>query len=71
MSDDLWCCYIDDDSGKECGEDAEWVIWDGIEPFYDHYTHACTKHVGELLSDSEKHHRVYPVEWDQPVLEVA
>ncbi len=71
MGDALWCCYIDDVSGKECGEDAEWMIWDGQEPAYDHYTHGCTKHVGELLSDSDRTHQVYPLAWDQPVLEAA
>ncbi len=78
MSDALWCCYLsptekepEGDPEKPCGEDAEWVIWDGIEPAYDHHTHACTEHVGELLTDSERAHHVYPVAWDEPLLEVA
>ncbi len=73
-----WCCYLfptekepEGDPEKPCGEDAEWMVWDGQEPAYDHYTHACTKHVGYLLSDSKEAHHVYPVAWDQPVLEVA
>ncbi len=75
MSDDaLWCCYIapvvHGRGGDQCGEDAEWVIWDGIEPAYDHETHACTEHVGELLTDSDQPHQVYPVAW-VPRMEAA
>ncbi len=70
MSDALWCCYLfptekepEGDPEKPCGEDAEWVIWDGIEPAYDHEVHGCTRHVGELLTDSKEIHQVYPVAW--------
>ncbi len=71
--DELWCCYLFEEVRpvQSCTKEAEWVIWDGIEPFYDHYTHACTEHVGPLLSDSKENHQVYPVAWDQPVLEVT
>ncbi len=74
MSDDtLWCCYIFEEFRpiQNCTQPAEWVIWDGKEPAYDHYTHACTEHVGALLSDSDQSHSVYPVAWDQPLLEAA
>lgn len=38
------CCQID------CDETAEWEIWaEGGD------TLACTKHVGELLSDAAEH----------------
>lgn len=48
-----------------CQKDAEWVIWDGLEPAYDHTTYACTAHVGYLLCDTPEMHRVYPVEWEE------
>lgn len=50
----LFCCVIG------CNADAEWEIWDGESPYFDHFTHACTDHVGALLSDTREHH-VYPV----------
>jgi hypothetical protein len=42
-----------------CDKQAEWAIYDGdgIED----YTHSCTAHVGELLSDAPEH-RVYPLQ---------
>lgn len=49
------CCFLG------CQEKAEWEIWDGLEPSYDHLTQACTAHVGNLLCDSLEMHRVYPV----------
>ena len=64
MSDTLWCCYIDEVTARACPDDAEWVIWDGQEPAFDHYTHSCTVHVGLLLTDSKETHQVYPIEWD-------
>lgn len=75
--DALYCCYLfptekepEGDPEKPCGEDAEWMILDG-QPGYDHDTQACTEHVGKLLTDSDQPHHVYPVAWDEPVLEVA
>lgn len=60
----LFCCYIADENQEAaknasadeiralgCQELAEWMIIDGPAP--DDYTHACTAHVGFLLSDSE------------------
>lgn len=39
------CCQID------CKKDAEWEIYaDGVPD-----TTACTKHVGELLTDANEH----------------
>ena len=71
MGDDtLWCCYIDEGLEENCGQPAEWVIWDGVEPAYDHEVHACTEHVGELLTDSKEVHQVYPVAW-VPRMEAA
>lgn len=47
------CCQIG------CEEKAEWnIVW-GNSP--DDYTHACTKHVGELLTEASEH-RIYPLE---------
>lgn len=46
------CCVV------ECEKVAEWEIRTGQGP--DDYTHACTAHVGDLLTDAEEH-RVYPV----------
>ena len=51
------CCFIG------CEKDAEYVIWDGKEPAYDHETESCIDHIGQLLSDSVVPNRVYPIEW--------
>lgn len=58
------CCLLEcAELGRvDCQEDAEWEIWDGLEPAYDHCTQACTAHVGYLLCDSPEMHRVWPVE---------
>jgi len=53
----LRCCYINPD-GIHCRAPAAWVIVDGPAP--EAYTHACTAHVGALLTDAPEH-RVYPV----------
>lgn len=52
------CCFIG------CNQVAEYIIWDGKEPAYDHKTEACIDHVGQLLSDSEKPNQVYPIKWE-------
>ncbi len=39
---ELICCMLD------CTRNAEWELRDGAGP--DDYTHACTEHVGALLS---------------------
>ena len=43
----LMCCHID------CDAEAGWEIISGRT--VDDYTHACTKHVGELLRDAPQH----------------
>ena len=45
------CCFIDPRSklSEGCESYAEWQI-DG--PGYEDFTHACTQHVGEMLSDA-------------------
>ena len=55
MSNKPRCCFIDD-NGEECEADAEYDIY--IEQPSDPYcnTHACLKHVGDLLSDASHHH---------------
>jgi hypothetical protein len=53
----LHCCWIGR-NGEECEDAASWELWDGIQPYFDHYVHACTEHVGALLTDSPEH-RVY------------
>ncbi len=63
MTDDLVCCYMNAILDEECSAPAEWVVWDGVEPAYDHEIHACAEHVGDMLSDSDNPHLVYPVEW--------
>ncbi len=63
------CCYIE--QGKAillsdgwsiedvpCVSPAEWEIVHG--PTVDDYTHACTAHVGALLTDAPEH-RIYPI----------
>lgn len=40
-----------------CGKAAEWELVHGPRP--DDYTHACSEHLGGLLTDA-KEHRVYP-----------
>lgn len=47
-----YCCKVG------CGADAEWTIWSGSRDV--DYTHACTAHVGELLTDVPEH-RVFPL----------
>jgi hypothetical protein len=52
------CCYIDPETDRPCERAAEWSIYHG--PRHDDYTHACTAHVGALLTDAYEH-RVYPL----------
>lgn len=54
------CCYIGEKTGLPCGNAAEWrICW---VPFnVDDYTEACTRHVGELLTDAPEH-RIYSLE---------
>lgn len=52
------CCFIDPETQRPCECLAEWLIYDG--PRHDDYTHACTAHVGALLTDADEH-RVYPM----------
>ncbi len=60
------CCYLYyDNIETPCTKKAEWVIWDGVEPAYDHKVQACMTHVGRLLSDSDHPHTVYPVVWEE------
>lgn len=47
------CCQL------TCASNAEWLIVDGPAP--EDYTHSCSAHVGELLSDASEH-KVYPLE---------
>ena len=56
----LHCCWIGR-NGEECEDAASWELWDGIEPYFDHYVHACTEHVGALLTDRPEH-RVYRID---------
>jgi len=65
-----WCCFIEDQvtaamalshaeiRALSCPNPAEWLLIDG--PLPDDYTHACTQHVGLLLSDAEVT-KVYPM----------
>ena len=55
MSPALVCCKPD------CAAPAEWEVWDRIEPYSEHYLHACSEHLGWMLSDAPVH-EVYPVE---------
>jgi hypothetical protein len=52
------CCYITP-TGVMCGNPAEWEVYHGQHEA--DYTHACTEHVGALLTDAPEH-RVYPIE---------
>ena len=47
QDDTLMCCHI------ECTEPADYEIVSGPAP--DDYTHACVKHVGDLLGDAHEH----------------
>lgn len=51
------CCYIGE-AGDDCSKPAEWTIVHG--PMPDDYTEACTRHVGDVLTDSDEH-RIYPL----------
>lgn len=69
------CCYIYEDGvdrdfvlcdeGGRCALDAEYAVWDGLEPNYDHITEACTMHVGSLFNDTGKANHFYPLEWER------
>ena len=53
------CCYDDPGNGGQCPENAEWELWlQGTHP--SEVTAACTRHVGELLSDGTNY--VWPLE---------
>lgn len=49
----VMCCYIDQETGEECPNRAEWEITSG--PGLDDYTHSCTCHVGHLLTNAPEH----------------
>jgi hypothetical protein len=53
-----YCCHI------PCSGAAQWEIWHVSGDPYDS-THACTEHVGELLTDAPEH-RVYPIRTGAP-----
>lgn len=63
MSGRLTCCYIGEVTKLKCGNDAEWEVWWGETP--DDNTLACTRHVGDLLTDATEH-RIYPTTATQP-----
>lgn len=46
MDNPLRCCDL------TCDAPAEWLLTDGIKPKHDDYTHACTAHVGALLTNA-------------------
>ncbi len=50
-----FCCYVSD---SPCLAEAEWILYEGDGP--EDYTHACTEHVGHLLTDAPEH-RVVPL----------
>lgn len=50
------CCHIG------CQERVDWRIAHDDGP--DGYTEACTKHVGDLLTDAQEH-KVYPIHHDE------
>ena len=53
------CCYIGPSSGAQCGNSGEWrIVW-GNGP--DDWTVACTRHVGEMLTEAVEH-RIYHLE---------
>lgn len=53
----LQCCHLEDGraNGKPCGAPAEWEIAFGPKFSIHEATHACSKHVGDLLSDADEH----------------
>jgi hypothetical protein len=56
MKSERKCCFLENNT-VPCSVDAEWEIHDG-SPF--ETVDACTKHVGDLLSDAPEH-RIYPL----------
>lgn len=44
-----FCCFI------PCDKDAEWEVVHGENPQVDDYTHACSDHLGHLLTDDSVH----------------
>ncbi len=56
------CCYVNPRSKRSCPDVAEWQIkntTNGADP-YD-YTEACTRHVGDLLTEGANH-VIYPID---------
>ena len=51
------CCFLDNGI-VSCGSNAEWEIHEHGKLY--ETVDACTKHVGDLLTDSPEH-RIYPV----------
>lgn len=54
MKSEFHCCTIG------CPKPAEWVIYPQNGKPYDD-THACTEHVGGMLSDAYEH-RIFPIQ---------
>lgn len=57
------CCYIDPATERDCEAAAEWVIYHGHG--LEDYTHACTRHVGDMLTDAHEH-RIYHIAIHEP-----
>ena len=55
------CCYL------LCNEEAEWEIVSG--PSSDDVTEACTKHVGDLLTDAATHY-IYRISGSSEIKEI-
>ncbi len=49
------CCYLIL-GVLRCWRRAHYVLWNGTEPFYDHSTESCARHLAALMDDSYEHH---------------
>lgn len=50
----LFCCHLDCGPGTT----ANWGFW--IEPLPDNVSHACNRHLGEMLPDDASSHHETP-----------
>jgi hypothetical protein len=67
MSDPLLCCYADPvEPAVACAASADWEVHHGLGP--EDCTHACSEHLGFMLTDAEEH-RVYRLDESAPLQE--
>jgi len=59
MKQQLHCCKIG------CKAPPQWIIYQVPSPEPYELRHACTAHVGDMLTDAPEHH-IFPIDRPQP-----